>query len=403
MIKEYFKIAVKNLKTRPLRSWLTILGIVIGIFLIISLLSVTEGLKDAVMKELRMMGADLVVVFPGDLNDIITTFIGGLALTDNDLNTISRTRGVEKTVPMLWGAEISRHKDESSITLLTGSPFDEALDLYQEDMGWSLTEGRWPVPGRREIIVGSIVPKEIFPEIAVGDRVNIKGKPFMVTGFLRSLGSKQDDSMIHLDLDDFQVVTGKREGAQTAFVKTSPGYDVDEVAEEIERNLGETRKRRRGEESASFSVVTSEKASDIVGNIMGLIQITVFAFASIALIVGGIGIMNTMYTSVYERVKEIGILKAIGAKKSTIVYIFLIESGIIGLIGGIGGVALGFILAKTLEVVGQVHPVFYIKASLSPLLILFGLGFSFIVGCLSGFFPARKAAGYKPVDALRYE
>ena len=127
------------------------------------------------------------------------------------------------------------------------------------------------------------------------------------------------------------------------------------------------------------------------------------AFASIAVIVGGIGIMNTMYTSVRERTKEIGILKAVGAKRSTITLIFLIESGLIGLVGGMGGMVFGLGLAKLIEAIGQVHPLFYIKASLSPSIIIFGMGFSFLIGCLSGFLPARNAANLKPVDALRYE
>ena len=134
---------------------------------------------------------------------------------------------------------------------------------------------------------------------------------------------------------------------------------------------------------------------------MGVVQAAVFAFASIAMLVGGIGIMNTMYTSVHERTKEIGILKAVGAKRSTIIQIFLIESGVIGLIGGLGGIVPGFLVAKAVQLFGQVHPVFYLEASISPGLVIFGLSFSFVIGCLSGFFPARKAASLKPVEALR--
>ena len=112
--------------------------------------------------------------------------------------------------------------------------------------------------------------------------------------------------------------------------------------------------------------------------------------------------MNTMYTSVRERTREIGIMKAVGAKNSAVLTIFLFESGIIGLIGGIGGTLLGIILAKAVEMYGNAHPMFYIAASVTPGLIVFGLTFSLLVGCLSGFFPARKAAQLRPVDALRH-
>ncbi|MDD3072530.1 MAG: ABC transporter permease [Candidatus Pacebacteria bacterium] len=402
MIKEYFKIAIRNLRTRQLRSWLTILGIVIGIFLVVSLLSLSTGVEEAIMKQLRMMGSELIMVFPGDVSDIMKTFIGEMDLTDNDLNAIKRSQGVDVVIPYLWGGEIVRHRDESKTILLTGTPFNEAIPLYREDMGWDLTDGRWPIPGRREVIVGSFVHRDIFPEMEIGDRINIKGKPFEVTGFLRSLGNRDDDSMIHLDSDDFKIVTGKREGAQVAIVRASLEYPVDDVAENIKLNLEETRKKRKGEET-SFSVITSEKASDMVGNIMSLIQVAVFSFASIALLVGGIGIMNTMYTAVYERTREIGIMKAIGAKNKVITMIFLIESGIVGLLGGVGGLVLGFMLAKIIEISFRSQSVFDFEVSITPGLILLGLGFSFVIGCVAGALPAYRASKLEPVDALRYE
>ena len=140
---------------------------------------------------------------------------------------------------------------------------------------------------------------------------------------------------------------------------------------------------------------------DIAGNILAIIQLAVVGFASIAIVVGGIGITNTMFSSVRERTREIGIMKAIGAKNSAVLTIFLLEAAIIGLIGGIGGTLLGFILAKLITIYGQFHPLFYFSASITPGLVIFGLVFSIGVGCLAGFFPARRAAKLKPVEALR--
>ncbi len=403
MIKDYFKISLKNLRVRPLRSWLTILGIVIGVFLIISLLSLSEGLKGAIMRELKMMGGDLIFVFPGEIGDMMTTFMGGLKISENDIAAIKRAPGVEVVVPMPWGASIARHQEETKPLLMVGTNWSDSLSIFQSEMGWDLVAGRWPSPGRREIVIGNAVPKDVFPGIKPGNRLTIKGKPFEVAGVLRSLGNRQDDMMVYLDMDYFQQITGIRDGAQTVLVKVATGYDVEEVAQNISFQLENVGKRRRGEEIASFSVITSEKVSDMVGNVMAIVQLAIIGFASIAVLVGGIGIMNTMYTSVYERTREIGILKAVGAKRKSIVMIFLIESGIIGLIGGIGGVVLGIGFAKVIEIFARFHPVFYIEASASPLLIIFGLSFSFLVGCLSGYFPARQAANFKPVDALRYE
>ena len=185
--------------------------------------------------------------------------------------------------------------------------------------------------------------------------------------------------------------------------KIAPGYLVDDVVENIEDNLIESRKRRRGEDLPSFSVLSSEKILDIVGNIMNLVQMSIFGFASIAIIVGGIGIMNTMYTSVHERIREIGIMKAVGAKEKTITILFLIEAGFFGLFGGLGGIVLGLGVAKATEFAIQATGASYLKASMSPFLILFGLAFSFLIGCAAGYLPARNASKLKPVDALRYE
>ncbi len=403
MMKEYFRIALRNMRMRSLRSWLTIMGIVIGIFLIISLMSLSEGLKNSVMSELQMMGGNLIMVMPGEMSDMFTTFLGGMELEDRDIRAIERVRGVDVVLEMPWAAESIRYENDTKTSLIYGISYSSGLSVLREDMGWEMVEGRFPYSGRREVMVGNLVPKDIFPGIRAGDEITIKGKKFIVAGVLRSLGNRQDDSMIAMDIADFREITGKREGTPIAVVRVAEGYDTEMVEEGIRYALQETRVRARGEDAPSFSVISSDAVSDMVGNIMGILQIAVFAFASIAIVVGGIGITNTMYTSVRERTKEIGILKAVGARRKHITSIFLVESGIIGFIGGVGGVVLGIGLAKIVEIYFQIHPIFFIEAHISPALILFGLLFSFLVGCLSGFFPARNASKMEPVDALRYE
>ncbi len=402
MWKEYLKIAVKNLRTRQLRSWLTILGIIIGVFLIMSLLSLSQGLKSTVSNQLKAVGTDIVMIMPGNISDIMTTMMGGVELTEEDLNVIKKTSGVEAVVPNVYKGGLMKYKDKSKTVILAGMDLRNALDIYKTDMGMKIAEGRWPITGKREIVVGSLVPIDVFPGLEINTAATIKGKQFEIVGVLKSRGSKQDDSMIGMDLDLYSSITGERKGAPQAIAKIASGYSVDQVAKNIKTNLEEQAKRRVGQqEENSYSVLTSEAVGSIVGNIMGIIQVVVFAFGSIAVLVGGIGIMNTMYTSVRERTKEIGILKAVGAKNQTIVLIFLMESGIIGLIGGVGGMIPGLGLAKLIQAVGQMHPVFYIEASVTPGIILFGLLFSFGVGCLSGYFPARSAAKLRPVEALR--
>jgi len=403
MNKEYLKIAIRSLRRSPVRSWLTMIGVVIGVFLIISLLSLSEGIKGAMMQQLNMMGKDLIIIMPGEINNMATMMAGGLELTDDDIKAIKEADGVDKIVPMNYKAEAVRHEGRVKTVLINGVSLEDGMDLLKSDMGWDLTEGQWPVVGKKELIVAKAVPEDLFPGMKVGDEVSIRGKNFRVAGILKSLGNKQDDSTITMDLDFFIEVTGEREGAKAVMAKVKPGYLVDDVVKNIEDNLNESRKRRRGEDLPSFSVLSSEKISDIVGNVMAIIQAAIFGFASIAIIVGGIGIMNTMYTSVHERIREIGIMKAVGAKGRTITTIFLIESGFFGLFGGLGGIILGLGLAKLAEFAVQTTGTFYLKASITPQLILFSLAFSFLIGCIAGYLPSRSASKLKPVDALRYE
>lgn len=402
MTKDHFKIAIRNLKSRSLRSWLTIFGIVIGIFLIMSLLSLSEGIKAAIMQELRMMGSDVLMVYPGELSDIVTTMVGGAELSDEDLAAIDRAEGVEEVIPFVYRSVVMRYEGEKKPVLLYGVPL-EALEVLMAQMGWQVQEGRFPLPGKREVFVGSFVPEEIFPQMRLGSPASLAGKQFEVVGVMRSLGNKMDDSMVGIDESFFREITGKREGAPLALVTIEPGLLQEEVAENIKEELNEVRKRKRGEDLLPFSVITSEKATGMVSNVMNIVQLAIFAIAGIAIVVGAIGIMNTMYTAVRERTKEIGIMKAVGAKTSDISMIFLIEAGTMGLMGGAGGTFLGVGGAKMVELFLQFHPVFYLTAFISPAFIIFGLLFAFLVGCLSGWLPARRAARLKPVDALRYE
>ncbi len=402
-LKEYFNIAFRSLRTRSLRSWLTIFGIVIGVFLIISLLSISEGLKKTITQQLRSLGGEMIFVMPGDLSNIVGMFTSGTKLEKEDIEAIERTRGVETVLTMSYQSLVVRYGDEGKTVFINGLSWEKGTELLEKFQGWSLKEGEWPTPGKREVLIGTQIETELFEKpVKVGSELIVKGRRFKVVGILNSLGSKQDDTSIYIDIPLYQDLTGEKKGtAQMAMVKVEDGREVDKVAEAIKESLSETRKRRTGTDVSDFSVITSEKMGDLAGSILAVIQFAIIGFASIAIVVGGIGITNTMFTSVRERTKEIGIMKAIGAKNSAILTIFLFEAGIIGFAGGIGGTILGAGLAKGIEMYGQVHPLFYFSASITPGLIIFGLTFSFFVGCLSGILPAQQAAKLKPVEALR--
>jgi len=402
--KEYFKIGVRNIKTRKLRSWLTILGIVVGIFLVVALISLSSGLKNSIMKQLNALGGEVILVMPGSIEDPMMTFAGGAKLSKEDIQAVREVRDAEIVLPMDQRAQFVRFNNVQKSVFMIGMPWDEGRDFLTNFQGWDLAQGSWPSPGKRELIVGSLVANKDFfgKELKAQDEIVVNGRKFKVKGILKSIGNKSDDTSVYVDWQIYQEVTGDRTGeAFTIMVKPKDGVSPDDLAEEIEQALSEVRKRKRGEDVSDFSVITSEKMSSIAGGITGAIQAAVFLFAGISIFVGGLSITNAMYTAVRERTREIGVMKAIGATNKAIILIFLIESGIIGLVGGAGGVSFGLIIAKLAEHYASSGAGFALEAYISPQLIIFGLTFSFLIGCVSGYLPARRAAKLKPTEALR--
>jgi putative ABC transport system permease protein len=402
--KEYYKIAARNLKMRSLRSWLTVFGIVIGVFLIIALLSLSEGIKETISRQLMSLGGNTIFVMPGDeSNPLAGMMFGGDKLEKQDVSAIEKTDGVVQVLPMAYQAINTRFGNENKTLTVQGFPMIEGMEVMKKFQGWSLSAGRWPSAGQKEVVLGMQFNNDIFKtKVLPGAEFVIKGKKFTVTGILNSLGSKEDDSAIFMDIGLFQDITGQPRGtAQMAMVVIGEDGDANAVAQKIKDSLRRVQRRVYGSDSLNFAVITAEKVGDIAGGVMAVIQFAVMAFASIAIVVGGIGITNTMYTSVRERTREIGIMKAIGATNGAVMAIFLIEAGIIGIGGGIGGTVLGLLVALIVQYYGQVHPMFYFTASFSPWIIIFGMTFSFCVGCLAGILPARAAAKLRPIDALR--
>jgi len=199
-----------------------------------------------------------------------------------------------------------------------------------------------------------------------------------------------------------QELFGVKDELDIIFVKVEQGADVNTVVERINENLRKDRDLDEGEED--FQVQSFENLLTTFSNIFGIVSAVIIGIAAISLLVGGVGIMNTMYMSVLERTKEVGVMKAIGAKNSHILTLFLIESGIYGIIGGLVGVGVGVGIAKTVELVAkQILGTPLLRAEVTLGLILGTLLFSFVVGMVSGIAPAYRASKMNPVDALRYE
>ncbi len=394
MIGDYFVLALKSIRHKSTRSYLTIIGILIGVAAIVALVSLTQGLSESVEAEFETAGVDTITVMadtgPG-LSPAINTY-----LDEGDVEVIESVRGVDSAEPMnLEIAEVTFRGETETTFIFGGTPnIYEVFPQFQVRTGRELREN-----DRSNAIIGDTVYPAVFDEpVDLRNNIEIRGESFSVVGVLESLGNPTDDQSITIPIQEAQRIFNKEGEISMVYVSVDEGFEVAKVAEDIEETLEE---QGRDDE---YSVETMEQMMEAVNNILAMVQGLFIGVASISLLVGGVGIMNTMYTSVLEKTKEIGIMKAVGARNSNVMTVFMIESGLLGLGGGMAGVALGLGIAKTAEYVVQEYAgLGMLSMSVTPQLIIGALMFSFVLGTISGVLPARRAAGLDPVDALRAE
>jgi putative ABC transport system permease protein len=396
MLKEYMLFAFSTVRHRQRRSWLTILGIFIGIAAVVALLSVSQGLKDAVSAQFAMMGTDTITIMPGQLTG---GGYGSEPLNEGDLKAVEGVRGVDVVNPVLMRTAKVVFQGEEKYTYVMGMPPDKVEQVLLDMGGVKIIEGR--ITGANDkygVVVGYNIIDDFFKkDVRIGDKLEINGQEFKVRGRLSKVGNPTDDSQIYINMDTAREIFNEPDEITMMMVKVKSGSDPEEVAKDIENELED----RRG--SKNFSVMTSAQLAETVQSVLGIIQVVLVGIAAISLLVGGVGIMNTMYTSVQERTRQIGIMKAIGATNEDIQLIFLVESGLLGLVGGAIGCLLGILMSLGVEYGAAYAGFEALKASVTPELVAMALGFSFFIGMASGTFPARQAAKMNPVDALRYE
>jgi putative ABC transport system permease protein len=235
-----------------------------------------------------------------------------------------------------------------------------------------------------------------------GSKVEVLDKEFRVIGIMEKKGNFQLDGIVFMNEDDLRALVGRVEDEYDIIgVQFDENSDVAKIEASIEKKLRKIRDVDEGEED--FSVQTPQSVIENVNSVLLGVQIFVYIISGISLLVGGIGIMNTMYTSVLERTKEVGIMKSIGAKNSAVFSLFFIESGFLGLVGGSIGALIGYGAATGLAFVGKLAlGSELISAHVSPQLIFGALLFSFIIGSFFGTLPAIQASKLNPVDALRH-
>jgi len=394
MLLDYFLMAVNSISHRKLRAWLTLIGIVIGVAAIISLVTVSRSLESTIESQFEQFGANRIIISPKGFQGPGTSSEG---LTMKDVETIEKISGFKYVVPGVFLSTEVKYRKEVGFTLVSGIP-SENFEEFFIDSGVELKEGRFIKEGDKyEAVVGSKVTEDMFrDELRLGSKIEIKGREFRIVGILKEIGNSQDDNQINVPLDTVRDVFSKPDDVDVVIAQVKSANDIPMLQEKIKKEL----ERRRGD--TNFQVVTATQILEQINQVLGIMQFVLVGIAAISLIVGAIGIMNSMYTSVMERTRDIGIMKAVGAMNSDILNIFLVESGLIGFVGGIFGVIIGSLMAF---IIGQISKSagFLLIIKIEPLVIVFGLLFAFVVGIISGILPAYQASRLKPVDALRYE
>jgi len=381
-MKDYFFLAFNNLKRRKLRSWLTMMGIFIGIAAVVALISLGQGLQNTIEEQFEQLGSDKIIIMPKGMGPPGSAG-GSLTLTSKDIKVIENVRGVEYVSGYLIKQGQATYKGESGIGFATGLT-EEDFERMLEMGGLEVLDGRGLKDDDKfKVVVGyNHIYKDIWDKpIQIGSTIEIEGYGFKVIGVMDKIGNPMDDTLLYVQKDVLKEILNVEDEESQILVKTATGFDPVDVAETIERKLRQFRGEKEGQET--FSVQTSEQLLESFSNIFAVVQAVLVGIAAISLLVGGIGIMNTMYTSVLERTKEIGIMKAIGAKNSDILLIFLFESGLLGLIGGTIGVGIGVGLGKGAEyLASSALGTDLLQAAFPGYLIIGALSFSFLIGTL---------------------
>ncbi len=417
-------LALSGLRHQKLRSWLTILGIVIAVASIVTLISLANGVNAQVNSRLNRLGSDIITITPG-FNQATRAgggggfsfaFIGGGGgggppggefgggfgnlnrqakdLTFSEATDLSRIDGVAAIDARISGREKSTFKGMNATLQLTG--VDPAA--FNEMNTASLLDGRLLNPNDRySALLGYRVAQNTFAgQDLLNRQIVIGNYSFRVVGILnQSSGSSvTSDNAVYIPIDTAKIVLNQTQSADHFIVKAAANRNPDDVATSLQNALLEL--HRVSADNPDFTITTASFFQSTVSAITGTLSLFLGGIAAISLLVGAIGVANTMFMSVLERTKEIGVLKALGMKDNEVTVLFLVEAAAIGFAGGFIGILLAL-------ATGQILTFFSIPTAATPDLLAGSLLFSAIIGIVSGAIPARQAAKLQPVEALRYE
>ena len=405
MLKDYSRFAINGIKNRKLRSWLTMIGIIIGITAVVSLIGIGQGLKVAISSQFGDIGTDkLTVMASGGMGPPGTGVV--TPLTKDNAKKIEQVNGVKTAIGRLTRSIKLEYNDHISFGMAASMAEGDGRKLIESAMNLEAEKGRLLRDGdsKKTVLGNNFGEKDsqFEKQISVGSNVLIQDEKFEVVGILEETGSFAVDGIVFMEEDDLRKILDTSDDEYDIIVaQVHPNADIKAVQENIEKVMRKERDVKVGEED--FTVQTPQAVLAQVNSTLFAVQLFVYIIAAISIIVGGIGIMNTMFTSVLERTKEIGIMKSIGAKNSTIFSLFFIESGLIGSIGGIIGAAVGISMAMGLAFAGRMAlGSELIRAEISIWLVLGSIFGSFLLGSIFGVIPAIRASKLNPVDALRH-
>ena len=384
-----------NLTHRLLRTGLTLLGIVVGVASVFSLVTVGQGLEQAVTSQFADIGSNRLIIQPQGES---------ATLDDDDVDVVERVSGIQRVAALGASTAQVTWEEESAIATIIGSPTGEEGDLGRSTLGANIEKGRSSRSGERFVsVVGNayINGDQFDQNRRVGQDLTVKNESFEIIGFNEDLGNSADNQLVFIPLEQYQELFNDEYYAYV-IAETPQGADLERFIDVLEQDLRAFRDEDQGDET--FSVETVQDQIDSFLGIITAVQTVVISIAAISLVVGAIGVGNTMYTAVLERKRDIGVMKSIGAGRTDILWVFATESAFLGLMGGLIGVVAGFGLSESIVYVGsQFLPEQFISVSYSPQLALSAIGGSMLLGLVAGAVPTYRASRLDPVDALRTE
>lgn len=401
-MKDTFLVAIKSILLNKVRSFLTMLGVIIGVGSVVLLTSIGNGLSAYVTSEFNELGANTFYVLPGDVigeNGSVNagnsaTSLAGSKLTLTHVREMTRLReDVKEVSPLSIQSDTVEYRDESlSVSVVGSLPNVESAFNVPAEKGKFFSDSQYD-DSDRVVVLGYQIAEDLFGSIdPIGKKVSLGDQSFMVTGVVEKKGSGFGgpgfDTFVYMPMSTFSKFYDN-DTIVRIIIKTTTTDRMEEHKKNIEKLLLKTL------EEDEFSVVDQAELLASINQILGVLTTALGGIASISLVVGGIGIMNIMLVSVTERTREIGLRKALGATPNMILLQFLIEAAVLSILGGMIGVGLAYVGTFALQA--------FVPAAVTLDAVLLAFGVSTVVGLIFGAAPARRAAQLSPIEALRYE